>query len=96
MANEQRGNAMTYLAVTFTEWWQQLDVLPPACRSGRGFLVGEPVDLRKCEVDGVLANTYYAYFGTGNEGERDWKAARPLTIAEFRRANKTFPPAGAK
>ena len=82
--NKEEHNDLS--AVT-SEWERSP---PPAA------LANGDCDLRKCEVDGVLANTYYAYFGTGNEGERHWKAARPLTIAEFRRANKTFPPAGAK
>jgi hypothetical protein len=56
-----------------------LGVLPPTVWVGKGFLVGEPHDHRKCTITGEIAPTYAAFFaafGKYHEGD-------PMTVAEF-------------
>jgi hypothetical protein len=58
---------------------EMLGILPPALWVGKGFLVGEPYDHRKCKITGKVSPTYSAFFhafGRFFEGD-------PMTTAEF-------------
>jgi hypothetical protein len=58
---------------------EMLGVLPPTVWVGKGFLVGEPHDHRKCKITGKTAPTYavfFAAFGRYYEGD-------PMTVNEF-------------
>jgi hypothetical protein len=58
---------------------QMLGILPPIVWVGKGFLVGEPADHRKCKITGKTAATYAAFFNAfGRYFEGD-----PMTISEF-------------
>jgi hypothetical protein len=58
---------------------EMLGILPPALWVGKGFLVGEPYDHRKCKITGKIAPTYAAFFNAfGRYFEGD-----ALTVAEF-------------
>jgi len=51
----------------------------PTVWVGKGFLVGESHDHRKCKITGKIAPTYAAFFaafGKYNEGD-------PITVVEF-------------
>jgi hypothetical protein len=76
-----------------TKTWKQVDeeayfdalgVVPPAFQSGNGFLMGEPVDHRSCEIHGRIKPTFHAYI---QQGDRFLKSASPLTVAEFIQAS---------
>ena len=43
-------------------YFERLYVLPPALWIGKGFLVGEPINHRKCQVTGMVLPTYAAFF----------------------------------
>lgn len=69
----------TWEQVTSDRYWEMLEVLPPACMTGLGFLVGEPMDHNAegrprfsafVEIDG----THY-------------EADEPMTIRDFRAIN---------
>lgn len=56
-----------------------LGIVPPHLWIGKGFLVGEPIDHRKCKITGKTAPTYAAFFhafGRYFEGDA-------MTSAEF-------------
>ena len=58
---------------------EALGVLPPTVWVGKGFLLGEPHDHRKCKITGKTAPTYAAFFNAfGKYFEGD-----PMSIAEF-------------
>jgi hypothetical protein len=59
---------------------EMLSVLPPALWLGKGFLVGEPHDHRRCKITKKVMPTYAAFFNAfGKYYEGD-----PMTMAEFR------------
>lgn len=62
---------------------EMLGILPPALRTGYGFLVGEPYDFRTCGVTGAGAQTFTAFVSSGLP-ERFFEADQPLTKAEFK------------
>lgn len=67
--------------VSHGRFWDMLGVVPPALQTGLGFLVGEPVSARECNVTGRFAPTFTALF------ELDgvyFEADRALTGREFR------------
>jgi hypothetical protein len=68
---------ITTSEVTREQYWEMLEVLPPACMLGGGFLVGEPMDHHA----GNGQPRFSAYFQVGN---RYLVASRPLTIREFK------------
>lgn len=58
---------------------EMLGILPPALWVGKGFLVGERYDHRKCKITGKVSPTCSAFFhafGRFFEGD-------PLTVAEL-------------
>jgi hypothetical protein len=62
---------------------ERYDKMLGVCRqpfgSGKGFLVGEPHDHRKCTITGKIAPTYAAFFAAfGKYYEGD-----PMTVVEF-------------
>jgi hypothetical protein len=58
---------------------QVLGIVPPHLWVGKGFLVGERVDFRKCKITGKTAATYAAFFyAFGRYFEGD-----PMTVKEF-------------
>lgn len=66
------------------------DVLPPAVHLADGFLMGEAINQRACNVLGRVRPTYRAFFARGSEpppagrGWLFWEASHALTVAEFR------------
>ena len=59
---------------------EMLGILPPALWLGKGFLVGEPADHRRCKITKKVMPTYAAFFNAfGRYYEGD-----PMTVAEFR------------
>jgi len=68
---------------TEREYWEMLGILPPAAMRAGGFLVGEAMDHRTCSVTGEIAARFSAF----KEGPTNsfWKAAAPMTVAEFYR-----------
>lgn len=62
---------------------EMLGMLPPACMTSNGFLVGEPYSHRECRVTHQVAPTFTAFVC---DGESFFKATEPLTIAEFKAA----------
>ena len=59
---------------------EMLGILPPALWLGKGFLVGEPFDHRRCKVTHVVRASYAAFFqnkGKFFEGDN-------MTIPEFK------------
>jgi hypothetical protein len=70
---------MAIKEVTEERYDEMLDMLPPALWVGKGFLVGEPFDHRKCNITGKMSATYTAFFhAKGRYFEGD-----PMTTAEF-------------
>jgi hypothetical protein len=58
---------------------EMLGILPPALRLGKGFLVGEPHDHRRCKITNQVMPTYTAFFNAfGKFYEGD-----PMTVKEF-------------
>jgi hypothetical protein len=70
---------MAWKEVSEKRYDEMLGVLPPALWLGKGFLVGEPHDHRRCRVSRKVMPTYAAFayaFGRYYEGD-------PMTFAEF-------------
>jgi hypothetical protein len=70
---------MAWKEVSEKRYDEMLGVLPPALWLGKGFLVGEPHDHRRCRVSRKVMPTYAAVayaFGRYYEGD-------PMTFAEF-------------
>jgi hypothetical protein len=65
-----------------SRYWEMLGMLPPAAQTGIGFLLGEPYSHRLCTVTGNGAATFSAF---AEHAGAFFEAARPLTVAEFRR-----------
>ena len=73
--------------IGYKHWRAMLGILPPAIMLPDGFLVGEPVSHRKCQLTGKVKPTYAAFFGSGRSPrEPHWEADEPLTIGEFLKA----------
>jgi hypothetical protein len=64
------------------KYWYALEVLPPAYQDANGFLVGEPMDHRECEITHVTLPRYDAYV---LKRQRYYVSIRPLTIPEYRK-----------
>jgi hypothetical protein len=47
---------------TKESYYEMLEVLPPEVWTGKGFLVEEPHDFRKCRATTLLLPTYAAFF----------------------------------
>ena len=60
-------------------YFERLSVLPPAVWIGKGFLVGEPIDHRKCQVTGMVLPTYAAFFFAN----RRYYEGDTMTMPEF-------------
>lgn len=75
-------NQPTLIHTTEERYYDMLGVLPPADRTGSGFLVGEPYDHRPCRVNSTVQPTYQAFFQSGDE--RFFECREPMTKAEFR------------
>ena len=81
---------MTWKTITRARFWEALEALPPALMQHNGFLLGEPYDLRTCQVTGKLQNTYAAFVETtGDRWAEDGKfwEHEPMTVAEFKAVN---------
>jgi hypothetical protein len=75
---------MKWNEVTEERYMEMLEILPPAVWVAKGFLVGEPVNHRKCWVCGACAATFspfLRYQGKFYEGDE------PMTALEFRAIN---------
>jgi hypothetical protein len=66
--------------ITEAEYFDALEVLPPAYHDHRGFLIGEPHDHRTCTVKGTLCAEYAAYVRIGDV----CYGGRNLTVYEYR------------
>lgn len=71
---------MTYNVTTKERFYDMLGALPPIAYHAGGFLVGEPVSARICEVTGKGAATYDAFFEVD---DIHLQAAEPMTLREF-------------
>ena len=60
-------------------YFERLYVLPPAVWIGKGFLVGEPIDHRKCQVTGMVLPIYAAFFFAN----RKYYEGEAMTMPEF-------------
>lgn len=69
-------NPITWKRVSQETYWEMLEVLPPECMTGLGFLVGEPVDHN--------AEGQPRFEAFAEKGDSYFVADRPLTVAEFR------------
>ena len=56
-----------------------LGIVPPRLQLGKGFLVGEPVDHRRCKITGNIAPTYVAFFHAFDK----FYEGDPMTVEEF-------------
>jgi hypothetical protein len=65
---------------------EMLGVLPPALILGKGFLVGEPFDHRRCKVTNVVRDSYAAFFRANGK----FYEGGNMTVPEFR----AFDPSG--
>jgi hypothetical protein len=72
---------MTYETTTEDRYWYMLEVLPPASQTKWGFLVGEPVNHRKCTVLHRIMPTYDAFFEVNG---KYYASKAPMTPTEFR------------
>jgi hypothetical protein len=54
-------------------------ILPPTVWVGKGFLVGESHDHRKCKITGKIAPTYAAFSAAFSK----YYEGQPITVAEF-------------
>lgn len=70
-----------WLASDEDEYWRALGALPPALRTGYGFLLGEPYNDRTCGVTGKTTTTFWAF---REHSDQFHKSAAPMTVAEFR------------
>lgn len=66
------------------EYYEALEVLPPALVTAHGFLQGELFDFRTCKVTAAFRATYAAYV----EHDGEFYSGGHLTVAEF----KSFKP----
>ena len=71
---------MTYHETTEERFWNMLGALPPRAYHAGGFLVGEPVSARLCDITGEGAPTFEAYFEIDG---RYYQADKPVTVREF-------------
>lgn len=69
--------AVTWRRVSQRQYQEMLEVLPPACWTGRGFLVGEPWDHHAR----TGAPRFQAFIERNGQ---HYASSRPLTVAEFR------------
>ncbi len=66
-------------------YWEMLEALPPAYMEPNGFLAGDAADHGRCEISGCFMARYEAFV---EQGGRFYRSSRPLTILEFKNANK--------
>ena len=59
---------------------EMLGILPPALMIGKGFLVGEPFDHRKCKVTNVVRASYAAFF----QHKGKFYEAGNMSVPEFK------------
>lgn len=60
-------------------YFERLSAHRPAVWIGKGFLVGEPIDHRKCQVTGIVLPTYAAFFFA----HRRYYEGDSMTMPEF-------------
>jgi hypothetical protein len=58
---------------------EMLGILPPTVWVGKGFLVGEPHDHRKCKITGKITPTFAAFFATFGR----YCEGNPMIVVEF-------------
>lgn len=73
--------------VSEADYFDALEVLPPALYMPFGFLQGEPNDYRICTARGTHSAEYAAYVRVGDQ----CYGGRFLTIAEFQSTRLTLP-----
>lgn len=64
-----------------SRYYEALEMLPPACHTGYGFLLGEPTIHRKCAVTKEIAPAFAAF--VEYQG-RFFEATEAVTIKEFK------------
>jgi hypothetical protein len=79
------NSGLDWRIVDEDRYYEMLEILPPACQTGLGFLVGEPMDHVKCSVTKKIAPNFTAFAEIGTPANRTYyECTKPLTIAEFR------------
>ena len=68
--------------VTQERFDDMLGAVPPAVQTDKGFLVGEAISHRRCNVTGKPKPTFAAFF---QYGSRFFENESPMTVAEFER-----------
>lgn len=75
----RQDTPVTWTEITEEEYFEMLEVLPPACMLGSYFLVGEPMDHHA-----LTGRPRYEAFGQVGENGRYVKASRPMTVRELK------------
>ena len=70
----------TWTKITKERYWEMLEILPPACMTGNGFLVGEPWDHNS---DGQPRFAAFVEI----DGDH-FEASGPMTVAEFKAVDR--------
>ena len=74
---ERQRTPITWEETTESRYWEMLEVLPPEKMLSGAFLVGEPMD-----HDAGSGKPRFEAFR--QDGEKFYKASRPMTLSEFR------------
>jgi len=77
----EAASAATFKEVDEARYDEMLGVLPPALWIGKGFLVGEPFDHRRCKATGRLAASYAAFI---RHRGKYYESEEAMTVAEFK------------
>lgn len=72
----RQDSTVTWTETTEEQYWEMLEVLPPACMRGGGFLVGEP-----CDHHAVSGKPRFQAFI--KHGGKHYAASRPMTRDEY-------------
>jgi len=81
---------MKFVVTTSEEYHDMLGALPPAFMAMDGFLVGEAMSHKVCNVTKSVRPSYTAFFEITAQGDtRYFKAEEAMTIPEFRTVTAT-------
>ncbi len=72
---------ISWKEITKDEYWEMLEVLPPAAMTSLGFLVGEPLDHGACPITGRFGARFEAF---AKVGDRYFVANQAMTVLGFR------------
>ncbi len=71
----------TFKEVGEARYDEMLGVLPPALWIDKGFLVGEPFDLRRCKATGHFTASFSAFI---HYRGKYYECEEAMTVAEFK------------